>query len=302
VIDTFLSHIYARNPGQQKKIGAFFARVPEARTALGNFLTAYNFLWETPEIGGIAGLAAAYLHVLDEMAYCRVQFTRTGRYPCTSQNAVKEQIYLNSQQMLPHILGLAVSHYLWPAQYQLLEFYKQCVNAQNTSGRFLEVGSGLGIFASILANHITAKATIDIVDISPVSIAFAQKLLLATNGPATQQMRFIESDIACHAAAEPYDFIGMGEVLEHVESPSQILKTLHGLLADDGFLYLSTCANCPAIDHVYLFHTIEDIRSLIHDSGFRILRELIAPSENKPLEYIEKNKLDILYATLLEKA
>jgi len=301
MIDTFLSHIYANKPLQQKKVNAFFARMPEARVELESFLRTYQPIWQRPEMGGLEGLADAYSRMVGEMMICRMDFMRSGNYATISQTDALERVYHNPEQMLPYMLGLAVSQYLWQAHYQLLSFYKHCVSLQNPSGRFLEVGSGHGVFTHYLASQVNKDGVIDVVDISPVSIALSKQLLSATNPELAKRIRFFESDVAKYKADKPYDFIVMGEVLEHVEAPLSILHALKGLLTDNGSIYVTTCANCPAIDHIYLFHNIEEIRAIVREAGFVIAEECVAPSEDKSMEYHEKYKLDILYGALLKK-
>jgi 2-polyprenyl-3-methyl-5-hydroxy-6-metoxy-1,4-benzoquinol methylase len=302
MIDEFLSHIYAHNPTQQKRVEAFFARTPEARKELWEFLSMYRPIWQKPEIGGLSGLAQAYTRLLGEVMMCRMDFMRTGTYGAHSQSDAARRVYNNAEQMVPYMLGLAVSQYLWHSHYQLFRFFKHCIELQNPSGRFLEVGCGHGIFLNYVAGKVAPDAVLDVVDISAVSIALSRELISATNPAVARRVRFTESDVAAYQAEKPYDFIAMGEVLEHVESPHSILQALKKLLAKDGSLYVTTCANCPAIDHIYHFHTIEEIRVMIRDCGFTIVEEVVAPSEDKPLEYHEKHKLDILYGALLRKA
>jgi hypothetical protein len=64
---------------------------------------------------------------------------------------------------------------------------------------------------------------------------------------------------------------------------------------------VTTCANAPAIDHVYLFNNINEIRTLIKEAGFSIHKEIVAPSEDKSWEEIESQKIDVSYAALLIK-
>lgn len=302
MIDEFLSHIYARLPTQQKKVEAFFARTPEARAELSEFLAMYRPIWEKPAIGGLTGLADAYARLIGEVMMCRMQFMRTGTYALDSQAEAMKHVYDNASQMIPYMLGLAVSQYMWQSHYKLLGFYKHCVQIQNPKGRFLEVGSGHGIFVNYLASQIAPEATLDVVDISPVSIAMSKDLLSATNPTAFKRIRFTESDVMDYSMEAPYDFIGMGEVLEHVEAPVDILKALRRLASNSGSVYVTTCVNCPAIDHVYLFRSVDEIREVITKAGFAVAEEIVVPSEDsKPLEYHAKHKLDILYGALLKK-
>ncbi len=302
MVEEFLAQIFRRRPTQEKKLKAFFEREPEALRELDAFLVAYRPIWEGPKVGGLDGLADAYSQVVGEIMMCRVEFLRTGRYPLASQTEAFESVYADDGRMLSYMLGLGVSQYLWQAHYRLLSFFEECVAAQSPSARTLEVGSGHGILINHVASRASADAVIDVVDISASSIALSKALLTATNPEVARRIRFVESDIARYEAPNPYDFIVLGEVLEHVEAPSGILQALHRVLADDGSLYITTCANCPAVDHVYLFRNVEEIRELIRGSGFTIAQEVVAPTEDKPLEYHERLKLDILYGALLRKA
>ncbi len=73
------------------------------------------------------------------------------------------------------------------------------------------------------------------------------------------------------------------------------------MLADTGQVHLSTCINCPTIDHVYHFKCEEEVRALLTEAGFNIKKDLLAPSEIKSADYMEKFKLDVSYVALLEK-
>ena len=60
--------------------------------------------------------------------------------------------------------------------------------------------------------------------------------------------------------------------------------------------------NCPTIDHVYHFKNVREIQSLIKEAGYVISKEKIVPSvDNKSEEYIEKYKLDVIYAATIAK-
>jgi 2-polyprenyl-3-methyl-5-hydroxy-6-metoxy-1,4-benzoquinol methylase len=100
---------------------------------------------------------------------------------------------------------------------------------------------------------------------------------------------------------EKYDFITMGEVLEHVEDPLTILQSLKRLMHQDSRLFITTCANSPALDHVYHFTCIDDIRNLLKQAGYHIVTEVIAPSEDKSPDFIVKHKLAVSYAAILKR-
>lgn len=301
IAQNFLEQIYALQPTQAKKVATHFDNNPAAKTALERFLERYQPLIASEHVGGLQGLAKSYSQMLDEIIACRLHFLREGNYPLSSAEEAFDRVYNNAQQMWPYMLGLAVSQFLWPTHYALLEFYKAAIQDANPSGRFLEVGSGHGIFVSELCDVAKQEAQIDVVDISAVSIEMSKQVLDSVSPETLSRVHFTESDIIDYTPGQPYDFIGMGEVLEHVESPHSILRSLRSLLSDEGRLYISTCANCPAIDHIYLFNNIDEIQKMIRECGYEIEREVVLPSEDKPQEFIERYKLDIVYGAVLRK-
>jgi 2-polyprenyl-3-methyl-5-hydroxy-6-metoxy-1,4-benzoquinol methylase len=98
-----------------------------------------------------------------------------------------------------------------------------------------------------------------------------------------------------------FDFITMGEVLEHVNDALGFLKRARGLLRPDGAIFMTTCANCPAIDHVYHFHTVKEIRDLIAEADLRIVDELALPSEPFAEEQWEQSLVTINYSAILKR-
>jgi hypothetical protein len=92
----------------------------------------------------------------------------------------------------------------------------------------------------------------------------------------------------------------MGEVLEHVSNPDQLLSRLLTLLSDAGKAFVTTSINSPAVDHVYHFKSVEDVRTMINDSGLAIIREQVLPVENLPMEEIISRRITINYCAELE--
>jgi 2-polyprenyl-3-methyl-5-hydroxy-6-metoxy-1,4-benzoquinol methylase len=94
----------------------------------------------------------------------------------------------------------------------------------------------------------------------------------------------------------------MGEVIEHVNFPDKLLKKLEQLLSINGIGFISTCVDCPAIDHVYHFKSIEEIRKLIKDCNLEIIEEKILPVEDLPIEEIIQRKITINYCAIVRSS
>ena len=65
---------------------------------------------------------------------------------------------------------------------------------------------------------------------------------------------------------------------------------------------MSTCVDCPTIDHVYHFKSVKDIEEMISKAGLKIDNKQILPVEDLPMDEIIKRKITINYCALLSKA
>src|SRR5262249_36909831 len=123
------------------------------------------------------------------------------------------------------------------------------------------------------------------VDISTASLALTDKAVRAMLPGARDRLRLIQSDFLAETANnDRYDVLVMGEVLEHVEQPEAFLSRLRALAASGAHVFVTTCINAPAIDHITLFESEADVEALIGRSGFTIRHKLAAPYFGKTLK------------------
>ena len=114
-----------------------------------------------------------------------------------------------------------------------------------------------------------------------------------------QRCRFRVADITKEDANDAFDFITMCEVLEHVEEPLRLLKSLRAMSIRGGHVFLSVPVNAPVKDHIYLFRTVEDIAAMAEAAGFEILEKRCFPTRKRTLEKAVKYKDAILVAMVL---
>jgi 2-polyprenyl-3-methyl-5-hydroxy-6-metoxy-1,4-benzoquinol methylase len=74
-----------------------------------------------------------------------------------------------------------------------------------------------------------------------------------------------------------YDFITMGEIIEHLENPKELLLKMKNLLTDNGLCFKTIPINSPAIDHIYIFRDQHEIRTMICNAGLKIIGDFVAP-------------------------
>jgi 2-polyprenyl-3-methyl-5-hydroxy-6-metoxy-1,4-benzoquinol methylase len=133
------------------------------------------------------------------------------------------------------------------------------------------------------------------IDISESSLKLARGILKNHN------INYCLKNIFEFNAEKKYDFISIGEVLEHVENPLLLLKKIYSTLSFNGVCFLTTPINSPMIDHIYLFKNEDEIRDIISNAGFQILLEKIVITEKISSEKAYKFKAPIMYAAFIKK-
>ena len=136
-----------------------------------------------------------------------------------------------------------------------------------------------------------------ICDISKQSLNLTKSII--QNQVKHNNLKFINKDFFKLNSSSKFDLIIMGEVIEHVKNPKNFLLKAKQMLAKKGKIFLSTCANCAQIDHLYHFKCINEIQNLIKLCKLRIESELISPSENIPKKKWKKKKIAINYCSIL---
>jgi 2-polyprenyl-3-methyl-5-hydroxy-6-metoxy-1,4-benzoquinol methylase len=237
-----------------------------------------------------------YLSMISDMNIEAVNFRRSGKYSSSTFEEVKERVYANPEIMEYYMHGLIMSQFLWKHHYDLFTYFMKSMPRyiENTKN-YLEIGAGHGLYLSKALEVLKNDTSFTVVDISKTCIDMTKKF---TND---NRITFNLIDVFDFYDDINFDFITMGEVLEHVERPLELLNKLHTLLDDNGTIFITTPTNAPAIDHIYLFNNIMEIQNLITSAGFRIESEMSFFSEDVSSEKAERLKVCILYGAFLKK-
>lgn len=289
--------VSSQNPLQRKRIKAFLSRQGTGYWDFAESLseTLNHSLLRADEDRLAA--ARAYNRTCMDVVQEQIRFRKTGRYLIESAEVAEQTVYSQKDRMRYYLVGLLLSYLFWPNHYEMFQFFRQHLDTLKVE-RCLEVGAGHGLFTAEVLRRFSA-ATLKLVDISETSIALAREML-ATFGLDASRVQFIHSDyMKAPLLAREFDFIIMGEVLEHVNNPLGFLARARYFLRSGGSLFLSTCVNCPAVDHVYHFHTVDEIRELIRASGLRILKEQALPAEAVAEEHWQQELVTINYSGIL---
>lgn len=295
-LDYIIEQIAVLNPLHGKRLKKNRKRADEAYCSRAQaFLLRYEELLKD-EDRGIDYAIGCYLQMIADVTYESMQFKTTGEYTSTSFAEVNKRVYANPGVMEYYMHGLLLSQFLWPHHYDILLYFSSLVSKYKSGiGRYLEVGGGHGLYISEALSIVGDQAAFQMVDISRSSLDMAKRMV------ASEQVSYLHSDIFEFFPPVKYDFITMGEVMEHVENPLKLLAKLHSLLADDGRVLVTTPTNAPAIDHIYLFRNADEIRDVISQAGFRVCEERCIWSEDLPVEIMEQMKISMMYVGLLMK-
>ena len=139
--------------------------------------------------------------------------------------------------------------------------------------KVLDVGCGGGILAEALSK---LGAQVTGIDASEQTIGVAQNHSNAVGSDVSYYQTTIEEFIA-NKPEEKFDVITCLEMLEHVPSPGEIIKTCSTILKDDGDIFFSTINRNP---RSYLFAILgaEYILNLL-PKGTHDYQKFIKPSE-----------------------
>jgi 2-polyprenyl-3-methyl-5-hydroxy-6-metoxy-1,4-benzoquinol methylase len=285
------------NPLQKKKIISFVETQNEEYYLFAENLSKiifYEFLKDDNER---MEAARSYNKMCMDFLKEQIRFKKTGVYRINDASIANIEVYSEPLVMRYYMVGLLISYLFWPNHYKLYQFFKNNLPA-NEPKSYLEIGVGHGLFTStMLGKYENIMATL--VDISETSIKTANELLGAFN-VIRSNITFVHGDFFTVDIENKFDFIIMGEVLEHVNDAFGFMKRAKELLQPNGKIYMSTAANSPALDHVYHFHNEHEIRDLLFETGFDIESELVLPADDIPKELWQKELVTLNYCALLK--
>jgi 2-polyprenyl-3-methyl-5-hydroxy-6-metoxy-1,4-benzoquinol methylase len=249
----------------------------------------------------VSELANAYLLIIEDTFKEELYFREVGHYRYSSFQEAKRFVYDNTEYMTKYMIGLALSSFWWVNHVRLHRFFKsQLPLLSENRGLYREIGPGHGIYflESLRSNRFDRYQGIDI---SSASVHLTQRLLARPefeNLPPSEilQMDFLES-----GGLDPSAALVMGEVLEHVEDPGLFLDRARQTSSESGSVYLTTCVNAPAIDHLYNPGTIEDLESLFIQHGFTVVERCAFGVHELSIEECTEKKLAINVGYLLRK-
>jgi 2-polyprenyl-3-methyl-5-hydroxy-6-metoxy-1,4-benzoquinol methylase len=243
-------------------------------------------------------LADAYNLIVTDMQVEQIFFRRHKRYRHARFAEVADAVYFDDNYMPRYMHGLALTTFLWPNHLLMRNFFIRTF-PPSLHGRYLEVGPGHGYYFMKAAeigrfDHMTG------VDISASSVRLTRDLLQKF-GALNDRVSILQADFITFQSDEPFSCIVMGEVIEHLERPDAFLSKVAALADERTHIYVTTAINSPAIDHIYLFRSSEDVERLAQNCGLDTIERLCLPHSGMSLEEAYERAMPVNAAYVLRK-
>jgi SAM-dependent methyltransferase len=227
-------------------------------------------------------------------------FRRHGRYRHERFADVANSVYFADEYMRLYMKGLALTAYLWPNHVAIRRFFQSEVADGPCRGRYLEVGPGHGLYMAAALRSGRFSQCVG-VDISPTSLELTRAVVGRYVEGADTSLSLALGDFLAMEVPGRFDVVVMGEVLEHVERPGEFLARARAACAEGGHVFVSTCANSPATDHIYLFRHDSEVDALVRAAGLSIVTRLVVPYHGTSLEQSYRESLPVNVAMVLSR-
>lgn len=246
-------------------------------------------------------LAVSYNTIVNDTLMEQLFFKENGRYRWSRFDELAHSVYFDEAYMRKYMYGLAITAFLWPNHVALHDFFVRTF-PRDRAGTYLEIGPGHGYYFMKSAKLGNFERLVG-VDISAASIALTRDIVRHFEIGEKCQVEVIETDfLTFHAENKGYSCIVMGEVLEHVEDPGRFLSTIAHLSGPSTHIFVTTCINAPAVDHISLFRTGKDVEDIIISNGLQIVEACYVPYIGKTLAESEEEVLPVNVGYVLRKA
>ncbi len=296
MVDEFIRMLAERNQFQKRLLQEQELK-EEERQGLKNILAFYM----EKQGYSLELLAEAWYFINDMVMEETYYFVKNGSYRYSTFEEVNEKVYQNDEYMKKYMIGLSISDYLWLQHRKMFQWFGKVLESIKNRGGdgYLEIGSGLGQY---LIRALKSKCFNDYlaVDLSPTSVKQCEEYLCYLGMDKTGY-RIQQEDFFDFSAEKQFDFIVMGEVLEHVEQPEAMLEKINSLLAKTGRAFITTVINAPAIDHIYLFCSKEEVLDMVQRAGFLVEDCICVTAGDISLEKAVKHKFAVDIAMVLKK-
>lgn len=297
LVDDFTSLVTAENPLHTSFLkGSIRSMREDTRTELNDYLSYCRSIGLSLDY-----LAESYNTIVNDTLMEQIFFEKNRRYRWSRFDELAHSVYFDDAYMRKYMYGLAITAFLWPNHVALHDFFVRTF-PRGRDGNYLEIGPGHGYYFMQAARLGNFERLLG-VDISAASVALTRDIIRHFEIDKKCRADVIETDfLTFHEEDREYSCIVMGEVLEHVEDPGRFLSAIARLSGPSTHIFVTTCMNAPAVDHISLFRAGKDVEDIIALSGLQIVEACYVPYVGKTLAECEKRALAVNVGYVLRKA
>lgn len=271
-VEKLLTQIKTINPLQTTFLEESLKELPSEEL---DTLDAYIRFCEKAHVD-IDYLATCYDLIVKDTFKEQVFFKRNKRYRYSSYDEVASKVYLNDEYMKKYMYGLAITSFLWPNHRAMKEFFLKTL-PKDKKGYYLEIGPGHG-FYFMQSMSLTSYDYFEGIDLSPTSAEMTRSIVSSKLfGDFENYDIYLQDFFEGGMPREKYDAVISGEVLEHLENPVKFLARVKEITHKDSYIYMTTCINAPAVDHIFLFETVEHVGEIVNQAGLTVKDQLVVP-------------------------
>ncbi len=245
-------------------------------------------------------LAESYDTCVKDTLREQIYFKKHGKYRYSRYAEVAKLVYDNHSYMNKYMQGLALTYFFWPNHVTMRRYFKKSL-PKVMGGKYIEIGPGHGFYFMQAMRHTKYDRFIGL-DISATSVMMTRMILESGHFGRFTDYEIVQCDFLAWEAEGTYDAVVMGEVLEHVERPADFMRKIRDIAHPDTYIYITTCINAPAIDHIYQFRSLAEIDSLVQGCGLYVKECLTLPYNELSLEQSEREELPVNVALLLGRS
>lgn len=229
-------------------------------------------------------LAEGYVSFVSDVNRSQIRYEATGHYLNSNYAQVFASVYGNEEFMRCYHWGVYVSTFAWPHHHDLVRFFRERFVTpylvEVDAKRIVDLGCGSGIW-SLISLAATTSLHSDGVDISETSTRQTRAMSQAIG--LDQRFNVHCADALCWGNKEnlaAYD-VGLScFLLEHLETPLDLLANLARLIRPRGMAFVTCALTAAETDHIKEFRRESELVALAESAGFRVVEIMSAAPPN----------------------
>jgi 2-polyprenyl-3-methyl-5-hydroxy-6-metoxy-1,4-benzoquinol methylase len=217
--------------------------------------------------------ARGYAKYCIGVAQAQQVYARAGKYTPEGMPEIMSEVYENEGYAVPYMWAAILIYALWPSMVNHIAMFRgEFLRRLPRNASVLELAAGHGVL-SLLAAEERPDIRVEGVDISPPSIAVANRLL-AVSGHRGRVSFAVKDALRTDGPGTngKYQGIVSAMLAEHLSDPKPLFDAVSQGISEDGFIFFSTAIESPQKDHVFEYNQESQPLQMAEAAGLRVTR------------------------------